>query len=171
MGIFSQDKTTTNQTDYNQQVGLSNRDLSGQQITGGGGTTGGVGGQVGVGAGSNSNFGNGLILGNSSGNNITYQNVDATVLHDAASAITAAVSSNEETTKGLLQGFQNSTGVSGESQSQAGYQPPNALTNPVNSTGATPIIGGIISQHDLFLFGAAAALGIILFFGYRKFHR
>ena len=85
MGIFSQDKTSTNQTAYNEQVGISNRDLSGVQLT---------------------------RLGQN--NKIEIQSLDATALNAAAFTINHALDVVATQSQNTLSGFQQALTAGGE---------------------------------------------------------
>jgi len=145
MGIFSQDKTTTNQTAYNQQVGVSNRDLTGQQVTTG------AGGATSL----RQNYGGTQFnLGGASGNKITISTLDQSALDAAAMTINHAIDANTASTTSSLQGFQNALSVVAEHQQSAadlatGQQ--NSLLGQIGLSpgqiilGAVTIIGGLFA--------------------------
>ena len=98
MGIFSQDTTKTEQTAYNQQVGVSNRDLSGSQVTGAAGAN--TAGFLAVGPGSNAN--------------VTVNSLDNTALQTAAFTINHALDTNAALAQSTLTGFQNALTANSE---------------------------------------------------------
>lgn len=155
MGIFSQDKTTTNQVSQNQQQGISNRDVTGQQFT----ISGGSGGAVNA-------FGSGVSVGGGGSSAVVNQNLDASALATAASLVNNALNANTTLAQNTIQGFQNATQISSEQPNapNSGFVPSNLFT----PTGATPIVGPF-SQHDLILFGGIAVVGILLIVGYMRY--
>lgn len=133
MGIFSQDKTTTNQTAYNEQTAVSNRDLSGVQGT--------------FGAGSSNNR---VAIYSTS--------VDTLALKTAADTINHAIDANTATTQSTQAGFQNALEVVSEHQQSAadlaaGQQ--GSLLGTIGLTsgqlvaGAAAVIGLVILMHYL----------------------
>lgn len=175
MGIFSQDKTTTNQTSFNQQQGISTRDISGAQLSSGGGsvTSFGVGGLSVGGGGSSAIYtqsGGASIGGGSHGNSITVNNaLDPTALNTFAGLINNALTATTNNSQAALTGFQNALAASSE-QPLGQVASSGGGVSPLSSVGGTPVGGGIFNTHDLIIFGAVALVGAALFFGYRKFH-
>lgn len=181
MGIFSQDKTTTNQTAYNQQIGLSNRDLSGAQLTSGGGsvTSFGTGGLSVGGGGSSAIYtqgGGASIGGGSTGNTITVHNaLDPSALNTFAGLINNALTANTANEQTAATAFQNALSASGEHPQSAGqlgsggYQSPLASTTDSGGGGGggfSPPFG--LTPGKILIVGAVAAAGLFLFFKFRK---
>ena len=173
MGIFSQDKTSTNQTSYNQQLGISTRDVTGAQLTSGGGSVSSFGNAgLSVGGGGSSAIytqGGGISVGGGGTRaNITVnQSLDATALNTAAALVNNALTSNTQATQSALQGFQNALSVSGEQSSGGGGSGASGQVTPLATTtsvGTPGILGSIgINGKDLVLIGlTAAALFIYL---------
>lgn len=145
MGIFSQDKTTTNQTAYNQQVGVSNTaPVGGAVVTGAAGAN--TGGSIGG-------------IAYSSGNTINVQNLDATALSTAADTINRAIDANSASTQSNLAGFQNALGVVAENQ-QASAQ---IATGQANS-----FLGQLGIQPNTLIWLAVAVVGGIIVYSIAK---
>lgn len=117
MGIFSQDKTTTNQTAYNQQTTASNRDLNGTQI------------QVGAGA-TNRTF-------------IT--SLDEKALQTAAFTVNHAIDQTTASSQANLTGFQNALSVVAEHQQSAADLASGQQNSTLGQIGLSPQTIGVIA--------------------------
>lgn len=168
MGIFSQDKTSTNQTSINQQQGISTRDVTGAQLTSGGGSVSSFGtAGLSVGGGGSSAIytsgGASIGGGGSSGNTITVNNsLDATALDTAASLVNSALTSNSQLAQSALTAFQGATTVQAETAQPAGA----GVATPLSGDTGPPIASGgfAVNTTDLILLGAAAVVvGLILY--------
>jgi hypothetical protein len=162
MGIFSQDTTKTYQTAYNQQQGVSNRDVSGTQITGGAGAT--TGGANALSAGSSSNVGG--VAGKVTGN-ITLNSLDMGALNTAAFTINHALDVNTALSQNLLTGFQNALTVGSE---HAPSGDGSGLPAPVSSDGTA--LSTVQPHHiDAVVWVAIALVGGFIAYNYFKHHK
>jgi hypothetical protein len=143
MGIFSAEQTTSNQTAFNNQVGVSNRDLSGQQITGAANAVTGVGSGAVVGA-ANANTGGQIAVGSTNAVvSVTNQNLDITALNTAAATINHAIEANRSASQESLQGFQSALSVVSEHQQSAATLATGQQTSADNSLlGKVGLSGG-----------------------------
>jgi len=147
MGIFSQDSTKTNQTAYNNQVGVSNTaPVGGAVTTGASGAVTAGGGGVAL---SNTNLSGGL----------TINSLDATALSAAADTINHAIDSNKNTAQGALQGFQNALGVVSENQQASAA----IATGQANS-----FLGQLGIQPNTLIWIAVAAVGGLIIYAVIK---
>lgn len=143
MGIFSQDKTTTNQTAYNEQVVSSTRDVNGLQVTGGRAATAG------------------LIAAGQGAKVTINSNLDATALSASANSINNAIAGVTQIAQTALQSFQGASSVASESPTG----PPGAAQSyPVDSAPAAGPVGWI-EQH---IFFAVGVVGVVLLVGYLR---
>lgn len=159
MGIFSQDKTTTNQTAYNEQVGVSAGTTTGGFTTSGAGSVTAGSGAV-LGSAGSATAGRDVF--NRVGGNVI-QNLDATALDTAASLVNNALNANTALAQQAVQSFQGSNNVSGEAQqANNGLAPPTDNGNPFN----LPSIGGYQLHITDFLWVGVALVGVVLVIGY-----
>ena len=120
MGIFSQDKTTTNQTANNNQVGISQRDLNGVQLTRAG-----------------------------TGNKIEISTLDATALNTAAFTINHALDTVAQFSQSTLQGYQSALTANSEGGTtpvgivDSGTGPPISLIDKI-LIGAAVVVGVLV---------------------------
>jgi hypothetical protein len=143
MGIFSMDKTTTNQTAYNQQAAVSNRDLSGLQVT--------------TGAQGVSQTDVRTVSGGQQVNAAGAKSVivnDPSALNAAAGLINNAISANESTTQSSLAGFQNALGIVAEHQQTAADLATGQQNTTLGQLGISP--GQIVTGLALIFAGLIA---------------
>jgi len=176
MGIFSQDKTSTQQTSINQNVGVSNRDVGGGQTTGAGGAI--TAGQGSVAGGPGSITSGLLALGSGSATrDITIQSLDATALNTAAATINHAIDTNAQFAQNVIGGFQNSNSVGSEAPLPANPITGNSgggLSSTVSPNGVLSGIEAVTGLSpvvvDLIVGGLVLAVAAVLFIGYKKSH-